>query len=165
MNPVENARGNNRSKSASPKRPVSSLGNLFAAFFCVGAGLFILAISAGIIHVDPSTVHAPYWIVGACGIVFVFGGLILLARHYSWARGVQTVLGPAIFILLATVLNWIAFGPGERQFSGTISLPFSAYSSRASELTGRIVFGIFAVILDVLIVYILIMALRRIMRR
>jgi hypothetical protein len=138
---------------------------MFAAIFCVSAGLIIMGVSVDIIHVDPKTIHAPRWVVGAVGLAFFLAGSALFTCRSRGTRKFQAFLGAMILILLAAMANWIAFGPGERQFSGTISLPFSAYSSRASELTGRIVFGISALILDVLIVYMLIMALRWIMRR
>ncbi|MGH7772342.1 MAG: hypothetical protein ACREQA_08890 [Candidatus Binatia bacterium] len=139
---------------------MSPLGEMFAAIFCVSAGLIIMGVSVDIIHVDPKTVHAPRWVVGSVGLAFFLAGLALFTSRYKEAKKFQVFLGATVLILLAGMANWIAFGPGERQFSGTISLPFSAYSSKASELSGRIAFGIFAGILDVVILGFLISGLR-----
>ncbi len=58
---------------------------------------------------------------------------------------------PAVVIsLFAVVANWVAFGPGERQFSGGIDIPLGLFSVETSETTGRIVFGIGAVLLEVI---------------
>lgn len=60
------------------------------------------------------------------------------------------------FALLAFVLafNWIAFGPGERQFKRQVTTSWSGkHSSTASELEGRTVFGIVALLMDGVLIY------------
>jgi DNA-binding beta-propeller fold protein YncE len=44
-----------------------------AGFFL--AGLFIVLVAADWIHVDPSTIHAPRWVLGICGGMFAVTGL------------------------------------------------------------------------------------------
>ena len=48
----------------------------------------------------------------------------------------------------ASIFVWIAFGPGERRFSGGFSIGPLFTSSASSEMEGRIVFGIAAVLLS-----------------
>jgi len=44
----------------------------------------------------------------------------------------------------------VAFGPGERKFSGGISFGVIGTGFQPGELFGRTVFGFFAVILDIM---------------
>jgi hypothetical protein len=48
---------------------------------------------------------------------------------------------------------WISFGPGEREFSSTINIPFLSFSRSSSELSGRICFAPGAILLDALALY------------
>jgi len=66
---------------------------------------------------------------------------------------------------MAVAPNWIAFGPGERRFGGMLGLPFLAVSSAVSETTGRVAFGIGAVLLDVVFVWIVVRGLRAALAR
>lgn len=43
----------------------------------VAAGLVIILVGTKVIRVDPSTVHAPYWVVTAAGGAFALGGLMV----------------------------------------------------------------------------------------
>jgi hypothetical protein len=49
----------------------------------VGAGVWILMIGSKVIHVDPQTVHAPYWVLTVCGACFFGAGLML------WGMAIQ----------------------------------------------------------------------------
>lgn len=106
----------------------------FAGFFAVAMGLLVVALSADLIRVQPDKFHAPRWVAAAGGLTFVLGGLMLL-------------------LLLAVVANWVAFGPGERRFSGVFSVGFWRSEANPGELGGRIVFGIGAVILDLFLIW------------
>jgi hypothetical protein len=54
----------------------------------------------------------------------------------------QYLIGVAIFASLAAIGSWIAFGPGERAFSGSIGF----VAGDVGAIVGRIVFGTGAVI-------------------
>jgi hypothetical protein len=139
---------------------------------CVGLGLFIVLLAARVIPSEEKNFHAPHWVVGAAGLAFVLMGVALAtapapgtpegAGRTTWR---SFVLGGAIVGLMAAIVNWIAFGPGERQFGGTIALPFIAVSGRESEWTGRIAFGIGAVALDVFFVWMAARGLRDLLGR
>jgi hypothetical protein len=55
---------------------------------------------------------------------------------------VQYLIGLAIFISLGAIGSWIAFGPGERAFSGSL---FFSTGDNAGTI-GRVAFGIGAII-------------------
>lgn len=58
---------------------------------------------------------------------------------------------PLIFVFL---FNWVAFGPGEREFGISISIPFLTFEfDRAIEIIGRIAFGIPALLMDAFLGY------------
>jgi len=99
----------------------------FALIFWI-AGSAILALAIGWIPSAPERFRAPHWVLGAAGLLFVAGGFAPLAAQWganSWAsRAVGAlVLGP-----LATIFNWIAFGPGTRHDTGGLSIAGSAMS-------------------------------------
>jgi len=127
-------------------------------FLFIAAGLAIVLVAADVIPTDPRSLDAPRWVVAASGLTFFLAGVAMMVMPgaSAGARGQVSWLG---FLLvfgilgsMAAIANWIAFGPGERQFSGTISIPFIAITSGSSEWTGRIAFGVGAVILDVMLV-------------
>ncbi len=67
-------------------------------------------------------------------------------------RILQTAAGTGIVTLMGVMATWIAFGRGERHFSETVVLPFAAYGSRGGDLTGRIAFGIAALLIWVIVI-------------
>ena len=97
---------------------------LFGPLLLAAGGLG-LAVAFGLIQLEPSRTHAPLWIGGAIGVSF------------------------------ASVFNWVAFGPGERHFTTRTSVGSGAIGvttvAEGGELGGRIAFGVFALLLDLLI--------------
>jgi len=130
-----------------------------------GLGLFIILLSLDVIHADESSFHAPRWIVAVVGLMFFLTGVLLAispgrstAAQQGQAEGtpstVQTGirfwLGAFIILLFALVFNWVAFGPGEREFQGGITVPFGLFSVEVNETLGRVIFGAGAVMIDVI---------------
>jgi hypothetical protein len=117
-----------------------------AGLASIAAGAWPLAIGLEIARVDPRTVHAPLWVVALAGACFVIAGMALLApRENVRLRGFFAGL---VVTALAAVCDWIAFGPGERRFGQSISFAGAAMRSGSGELSGRIAFGVGAVLLD-----------------
>jgi hypothetical protein len=102
--------------------------------------------------------HAPLWIAFCAGLVFLLGGLAVLARALAGDAAapdgapagasprlqlLQQLLAVAIFACLASIATWIAIGPGPRGFN--VSGPFFSVRGGA-ELAGRIAFGIGALV-------------------
>ena len=154
------------SRRLSP-RAATVIGAMF-----VGVGLLVVLVAADIIPADDKSFHAPRWVVSACGLFFMLAGVALAitsapgapegAGHTTWR---SLLLGGTIVGLLAAVFNWIAFGPGERRFGGGIALPFVSVSGPSSEWTGRVAFGIGAVLVDLFLVWILARGLRDLVGR
>jgi predicted lipid-binding transport protein (Tim44 family) len=60
------------------------------------------------------------------------------------------------------VFNWIAFGSGPRSFSGGLSVMGSAgLNGGVSESSGRVFFGIAAVLMDLMVIAMLVKWVRR----
>src|ERR687888_324909 len=75
--------------------------------------------------------------------------LLALARFLA-AR--TRVFGALLITCFAVTFDWVAFGPGERHFSGGFSLGGVGIVARPGELLGRAMFGLGAVIFDVVAV-------------
>jgi hypothetical protein len=116
--------------------------------------------------------NAPRWVIAAIGGAFVFFGgwtAIVYALGYDPRRSEETLPPPLVQLaffapgltLFALPFHWVAFGPGPRAFSGSISLPFIAGSQRSGEMSGRIMFGIGAVLIDLMILGICVKLIRQ----
>jgi hypothetical protein len=76
-------------------------------------------------------------------LMFVFAGILLgLPPQYAKWRSLLAKLTMTCFAL---TFDWVAFGPGERHFTGS----FMGSGFIPSEFIGRAVFGAFAVVLDI----------------
>lgn len=54
------------------------------------------------------------------------------------------------------LFNWVSFGPGTREFSGGISIPFLTINfDQANEIIGRIIFGIPTLFMDLVLVLVI----------
>src|SRR6476659_9264007 len=122
-------------------------------FMLAGAGPVLAGL--GVVHAS-SAPDSPPWVAVAAGGLFILSGLAIINGYAvagaSQADGslpdsapyvasvTQYLLGVAIIGLLFAVFAWVAFGPGERHFSSTISLPGFSSSSHSSERSGRIAF-------------------------
>lgn len=153
---------------------------LGALFFLVG--LAIALVSVDVIQVDPASIHAPRWVLGVAGGMFGVSGLGIL--YYGVLNGlgrggaenpgetteafpnVAWLVGLAIAGGLTAIASWIAFGPGERVFSGSIGIGgIGVDGSDQSETVGRWVFGIGAVLSGLFTLWGLIYGVRESVRR
>jgi hypothetical protein len=108
----------------------------------MAAGLAPMALATGFITPRPGSMRAPEWVVFLAGCTFFLAGwLILLPEQWVKIRG---FLGGVLLTGFAAVFDWVAFGPGTRQFSAGLSIGPLSTSGSSSELTGRVVFGIAA---------------------
>ena len=131
-------------------------------------GLFTILTSANVIPVPDSTFEAPRWLVGCGGLSFLLAGAAVALPRPGAAPGsiaANPYFGGAAGLVLVLVLNWIAFGPGPRHFSGGIALPFVSWSSRPSEWAGRAAFGVGAFIADVIVAWVLVRSARNAFQR
>ena len=125
--------------STLPAGPRVGIGLVVAA---VGVALAIFG-AVGALHAAPDmrVVALP------AGLAFVFAGvLVLLPDRFASLR---LPLGALMVTSLALVFDWIAFGPGERRFTGSVGVGGAAVSSPAGEIAGRVFFGLFALLFDI----------------
>ena len=79
----------------------------------LAAGALGLAVTFGLIKLDPAGTHAPLWIVGAIGVSFAAMGLVLLLDGFAALRRLRGWLAFVFLVSFASVFNWVAFGPGR----------------------------------------------------
>ncbi len=116
----------------------------------------LLAAVVGLIYIgiaiwgSDTGFHAPRWVVGMAGGTFLLAGLAILGQGYPHFSALVRAL---LLTAFSAVVTWVSFGPGERQFSSTTSLPFISFSRSASDLSERICFAPGAILLDGLAIY------------
>lgn len=140
----------------STPRPKSGISRraewLFASVFLL-AGLAIFAVACGWIAVDTARVSAPRWVLAVAASMFCAGGFVPMTIRLGADAWQSRLVGAVVLIGLATIFNWIAFGPGPRHFSSSFAIGGSPVDrAAASEDTGRIVFGVVAGLLDVFVI-------------
>jgi hypothetical protein len=140
------------------RRPASSKEMIVIGCIAGLAGLYFILLGAGMLPVPGGlrNLHGPLWIVLGAGLVFLLGGgaVVLQALGRAnvqgelpadapfWLRATQYLMGVAILTSFAAIGSWIAFGQGERAFSGS----FGFFSGDVSAAIGRTAFGIGALI-------------------
>jgi len=92
--------------------------------------------------------NAPDWVVGLAGTLFALGGIFIWLQGTGWEKSAGALLGILMSAGLAAIANWVAFGPGERGCTGSLSFAFGFTSHDAGEWECRGAFGIGAVMLD-----------------
>ncbi|MCP4140061.1 MAG: hypothetical protein GY755_07190 [Chloroflexi bacterium] len=130
-------------------------------------GLVVLLAGAAVmvqsIRVEMTDSTTPRWIGFAFGLIFFNAGITVGLMDSSFNRYreskvfayFQAAILLSIPLLFLVLLNWVAFFPGEREFSMSISIPFLSFDSdRASEIIGRIAFGIPALLMDAFLGYV-----------
>jgi hypothetical protein len=121
-------------------------------------GFFIVLVGLGVLP-PPGKANAPMWVVMLAGLCFLLAGMgVLIPAAVTgkvrsdgelpegapyWLRLFQYLLVLAIFAALAAIGSFVAFGPGTRSFSVSVSL---VSTSGGSEIFGRVAFGIGAII-------------------
>jgi len=155
------------------EREMSPRGAIVFGVLMAVVGIGIIAAGAWAPQKD---VHAPRWVIEATGGAFLFFGswtAVVYALGFDPKRSAETLPPPVVqlaffvpgIVFLALPFHWVAFGPGPRAFSGSFSLPFLWISRRSGELSGRVAFGIGAVVMDLIVVAITVTLLRRAARQ
>ena len=85
-----------------------------------------------------SAMHAPRWLVAVAGMIFICGGLMLIAESHKvvpWIAGFVT-------IGMTVICAWIALFGEDEYFSGGPSI----FSERIELLIARVLFGSVAIL-------------------
>lgn len=147
-------------KPASRNNLISLLA--FGSIF-LGTGILIMLVSLDIIHVPPENIHAPRWVITSASATFATAGVMVVVNGLKEMVGkdspilqwLSTSLALFFMLSLALPFHWIAFGPGERQFTSTVSLGPVSASQSGHETGGRLAFGFFALLMDAFMAFIL----------
>ncbi len=119
-----------------PQRGGLLLGSLFA----VPGVAMMVSVLYGAAH---NATFTPDNLMGvSIAVMFVLAGIYVGTPPQY--RKMRNVLAALVVTFLAQAFDWVAFGPGERHFTGSIG----GIGFIPSETMGRVVFGIFAVVID-----------------
>jgi hypothetical protein len=130
-----------------------------------------LALIAAAFLADARRFEAPRWVLGSAGGAFLFfGGYLaaIMAGGYDPLRPKETLPPPLVqlawflpgLLCLGAPFHWVAFWPGPRKFSSSVSLPFVSVHTGEGNVAGRVVFGFAALLIDALLVATVIRLLR-----
>ena len=115
-------------------------------------GPIIMALSV-FIAFQKTSQGVPQWIGYVACLSFFLAGIAVTGIAFGRPQ-IANILGPFLVVCLAVIPSWIAFGPGERHCSGGISFLGSALGwGNAGDTECRIVFGISAVLMWVLLIW------------
>jgi hypothetical protein len=130
--------------------------NIFFGLLAAALGAFIMLSALGILVPSRAT-EGERWIGGIAGLVFVLGGIAVVLQTWAangpspegdlpsgtplWLRAVYYIIVLTVVASLATIATWVAFGPGERQFTGNLVMP-----QWLNETAGRALFGFGAIL-------------------
>jgi hypothetical protein len=170
---------NSPEKSGPNANQLSPRGAIIVGILCIVCGTYPVLAGLGVVHGKPAPGVQP-WVVVAAGSIFILAGLAVI-NGYAVAGGSQAngdlsadapliarvtqyVLGSAMVGLMFAVFAWVSFGSGERHFSSSISIPGLSASGQSSERSGRIVFGIAAVIIGLFFVFAVVSGAKRLWR-
>jgi hypothetical protein len=156
--------------------------HMFCGLFAAAIGAFIVAGASGLFGVDQHPADSePRWIGIFCGAIFLAGGLAVIVQSLPaakpmpdgslspdaplWIQRISLALGLFIVGSFAAIFFWIAFGSGERHFSGGASFGGVQVGGHANELFGRAAFGFGAVFACAMFLAFLVSGARRLLRR
>ena len=146
---------------------------------CVAASALPILGGLRVIDLKPAP-DTPQWLGVVAGGAFLLAGITLIVDGASgaigsdgqlatdapgWLHVFQSLMGLGIVGTMGAIATWIAFGPGERHFSTTISLPFGWWHPSNSDATGRWGFGIAAVVIWCIIASVIVASIRRLIVR
>jgi hypothetical protein len=134
-------------------------------------GLLFILMALGIIAPGGKSATDSRWIGLIVGLTFLLGGIAVVIQTFAratpdgdlppgtpmWIRGILFFLALAIVASLAAIGTWVAFGPGEREFNG--SIPF--LPTWLNEPLGRTVFGTGAILTWIILIVMAVTGMRR----
>jgi len=137
--------------------PKSRWAGIVLALLFAAAGLYPMIVALGIVPEWEEKMNAPAWVVFLAGSLFFIAGMWLLLQilaREDVAKTPGSVVGIAIFVGLAAIGNWVAFGGGDRgDCSGGISALGFGFSQAVSEIECRAAFGYGALLMDLILLW------------
>lgn len=134
--------------------PQSKWATVVIGLLVVAAGLVPMLDALGVFADSGSRMNAPRWVVFLAGGLFFTAGMWLVLHAFAGEAVVRTVgkvVGLVLFLGLAAIPNWIAFGGGDRDdCSGSIAGLGFEFTRAAAEIECRAAFGWGALLMDFL---------------
>jgi hypothetical protein len=139
----------------------------FAVRLCMGVGFAAVGLMPVLSALDvapfsASNINGPPWLGLVIGAVFLSGAMFLLVYdasvRFPW---IGSALAIALLVGFAVIGNWIAFGVGRRECSGDSFVRWFTDSRAAAEIECRFAFGMGALMLDGMLVWVLGVGLRQ----
>lgn len=126
-------------------------GQIALGLLVMAAGLSFAALAASYLGTPPDK----FALDGVAGLVaglsFVFGGAILVVPERF--AGTRALAGALMVTSFALLYDWVAFGPGERHLHGGVPLLHTGVASPLSEMSGRFLFAIGAMLFNLMAVW------------
>ncbi|HEY1613410.1 MAG TPA: hypothetical protein VGF97_06950 [Rhizomicrobium sp.] len=135
----------------------SSIVTLIVGLITAAMGAAILLAWAGAFGPPQGNGRDPAWLGGLCGFIFLAGGAAVIIKAIfapgneqqsdlppatpAAVRIIYGALGLAITVSLGVVIAWVAFGPGERHFSGSGAFLGPAVGRAAFGVGGIMIWG------------------------
>jgi hypothetical protein len=139
--------------------PASIRSNYYMAALAAATGAYFMVLGAGLLPIPGGlrNLHGPQWLVACIGLAFFLASIAIVVQTLGhaddtgtlpanaprWMSVVQYSISFAIFACFGAIGSWVAFGPGEREFSGS----FLFFDRVTNAAIGRTAFGIGAVII------------------
>ncbi len=152
----------------------SAKSTIACGLIAAAMGLFFVLLAAGVIL--PGATRGPDepgWIGVIFGLIFLLGGSAVViqavvgdgktpegelpATAPMWLHAAYQAICLAIVLSLGAIGTWVAFGPGERQFTGS--------GSFLGEFGGRAAFGIGAASIWIVLAAMAVVKIRRLLLR
>jgi hypothetical protein len=117
-------------------------------FAVLAAGLVAVALGLHLLEPKPDKFVAGEFALLPVGATIAFGGA-LLAMPQSLTR-TRSLVAAMMITALAVAASWVAFGPGDSGLRHGFSLSAARGPMQTGHMLGRILFGIAAVLADLL---------------
>ena|SRR5215831_2438255 len=133
-----------REKRAIPVETPADGRHIGAGVLSFATGVYIIGMGTWQLVAATQPLTSENWMFVPAASLFLFAGVQLMLPPGRVA--LRHLFGALLMTAFAITFDWVAFGPGERHFTGGLSVGFLAIGLHSGEWLGRAVFGIPAVI-------------------
>jgi len=140
---------------------LSPRARLVVALVLVAAGVLPLLAAFDVGPLRRADINGPPWLAAVAGGVFIIAGAAIVADRAGREHPLAGLLFASIVAGFAAIANWIAFGAGPRECTRTITTFFGGGSGPAGDVECRIAFGVGALMLNGMLVFLLVRGVAR----
>ena len=131
---------------------------LLFGLLCIAGGLIPMLAAFDLGPLDHGAINGPRWLGFLAGAIFIAGGIAVLLGGRLQGGVLAHALLALITTSFAAIANWIAFGPGPR----ACAVAVAGFDFMSPDAACRAGFGIGAVLLDGLVLWMTAASLRTI---